>query len=109
VVAEALEDTADESAAAMTHHPGTALSPLTPREREVAELVARGVHRDRDIAKALTIAKTTAGLHVRRILAKLGLHSRWEIAAWVNRNERAREIPASADGGDALHDRALPD
>jgi DNA-binding NarL/FixJ family response regulator len=50
----------------------------------VAELIARGAHRDRELAAALTIAETTAGLHVRHILAKLGLHSRWEIAAWVD-------------------------
>jgi non-specific serine/threonine protein kinase len=50
----------------------------------VAELIAAGNHSDREIATKLTISPTTAGLHVQRILTKLGLHSRWEIAAWVN-------------------------
>jgi non-specific serine/threonine protein kinase len=57
---------------------------LTRREREVAELIAAGNHSDREIAAKLTISPTTAGLHVQRLLAKLGLHSRWEVAAWVN-------------------------
>jgi non-specific serine/threonine protein kinase len=93
VVAEALGETTAEGAAAMPPRPDEASrAPLTRREREVAELLARGVHRDRDIAAALTIAETTAGLHVRRILAKLGLHSRWEIAAWVSGPGR-RTIP----------------
>jgi non-specific serine/threonine protein kinase len=93
VVAEALEDTADEVAASTPSHPVKASRvPLTRREWEVAELIARGAHRDRDIAVALTIAETTAGLHVHRILAKLGLHSRWEIAAWLNQSGERQAV-----------------
>lgn len=77
-------------------HPEQLRPPLTRREQEVAALIARGVHRDRDLAQALTIAETTAGLHVRRILAKLGLHSRWEIAAWRNGAAGERSAPAAA-------------
>jgi predicted ATPase/DNA-binding CsgD family transcriptional regulator/DNA-binding XRE family transcriptional regulator len=85
VVAEVIAETSADGTAAPPRHLGEApRTPLTRREREVAELLACGVHRDRDIAAALTIAETTAGLHVQRILAKLGLHSRWEIPAWVS-------------------------
>jgi predicted ATPase/DNA-binding CsgD family transcriptional regulator/transcriptional regulator with XRE-family HTH domain len=52
---------------------------LTPREWDVARLVA-GAQTDRQIAAALGIAATTASVHVHRVLAKLGLHSRWQVA-----------------------------
>ena len=49
----------------------------------MAALIAAGCHTDRQIAERLTITPTTAGIHVQRILEKLGLHSRWQIAAWA--------------------------
>jgi DNA-binding CsgD family transcriptional regulator len=61
------------------HGPG---SPLSPREREVAILVARG-YRNRQIAEALVISEGTARLHVKHILQRLGFSSRAEIAAWA--------------------------
>jgi DNA-binding CsgD family transcriptional regulator len=53
---------------------------LTPRELEVATLMARGL-RNRDIARALVITPKTAANHVQRVLDKLGLASRAEVAA----------------------------
>jgi predicted ATPase/DNA-binding CsgD family transcriptional regulator len=55
---------------------------LTPREREVALLVARGLT-NRQIASELSVSRSTANNHVARILRKLGLRSRAQIAAWV--------------------------
>ena len=55
---------------------------LTPREREVAVLVARGLT-NRQIADALVIAEGTAGVHVDHILNKLGFRSRAQVAAWA--------------------------
>ncbi len=55
---------------------------LTPREQEVAALVARGLT-NRQIAEALTIAEATAERHVINLLNKLGHHSRTQIAAWA--------------------------
>jgi predicted ATPase/DNA-binding SARP family transcriptional activator/DNA-binding CsgD family transcriptional regulator len=52
---------------------------LTPREQEVAALVARGLS-NRQIAGELSISERTAANHVARILKKLGLHSRVQIA-----------------------------
>ncbi|MDQ0989234.1 LuxR C-terminal-related transcriptional regulator [Streptomyces sp. V3I7] len=53
---------------------------LTAREREVAGLVAQGLS-NREVAERLVISKRTADTHVERILAKLGLTSRTQIAA----------------------------
>jgi len=58
---------------------------LSPREREVAALVARGMT-NRQIAEALVISPHTAERHVERILAKLNCSSRAEIAAWAVRH-----------------------
>ncbi|MDT8913145.1 LuxR C-terminal-related transcriptional regulator [Amycolatopsis sp. PS_44_ISF1] len=57
-------------------------SPLTVREREIADLVARGLS-NQEIAGSLVIARRTAETHVGHILAKLGFTSRAQIAAWV--------------------------
>ncbi len=61
---------------------GMRLAPLTPREQEVARLVARGLS-NHDIATALVITAGTAENHVQSILGKLEFHSRAQIAAWV--------------------------
>jgi DNA-binding CsgD family transcriptional regulator len=55
---------------------------LTPRELQVASLVAQG-RSSREIAEALVISERTAESHVEHIRAKLGVHSRAEIAAWA--------------------------
>ncbi|HEX2742445.1 MAG TPA: BTAD domain-containing putative transcriptional regulator [Rubrobacter sp.] len=55
---------------------------LTPREREIAILVARGLT-NRQVSTRLGISERTAGNHVARILRKLGLSSRAQIATWA--------------------------
>ena len=55
---------------------------LTEREREVADLIARS-HTNREIADALVLGERTVETHVENILAKLGLASRREVAAWT--------------------------
>ncbi|RYH60654.1 MAG: LuxR family transcriptional regulator, partial [Alcaligenaceae bacterium] len=55
---------------------------LTRRERQVAELISRGMT-NREIASKLVIAQRTAQGHVEHILHKLGFTSRCQIAAWV--------------------------
>ena len=55
---------------------------LTPRERDVALLVARGLT-NRQIASELSISERTSASHVSNILKKLGLKSRAQIAAWA--------------------------
>jgi DNA-binding NarL/FixJ family response regulator len=55
---------------------------LTLREREVAQLIARG-YSNRQIAEELVIASSTAERHVANILTKLKVRSRAEIAVWA--------------------------
>jgi DNA-binding CsgD family transcriptional regulator len=64
---------------------GPSASPLSPREREVAGLVARGLM-NREIAAGLVIAERTVETHVANILGKLGLKSRAEVGAWAERH-----------------------
>ncbi|MFI9412447.1 ATP-binding protein [Nocardia gamkensis] len=57
-------------------------SELTRRERQVADLVSRGLT-NKQIAAKLVISQRTAQGHVEHILTKLGFTSRAQIAAWV--------------------------
>ncbi|MFF9780586.1 ATP-binding protein [Streptomyces sp. NPDC013978] len=66
--------------------PGSGAGPLTPREREVAALVAQGMS-NRRIAAALVLSPRTVDGHVEHILAKLGFNSRTQVAAWVAENK----------------------
>ena len=58
---------------------------LSRREYEVASLVAEGLT-SREIGKKLFISERTAEGHIEQIRAKLGFHSRAEIAAWFVRS-----------------------
>ncbi len=58
------------------------ISELTSREEEVTLLVARGLT-NRQVSTKLGISERTAGNHVARVLRKLGLRSRAQIARWA--------------------------
>ena len=64
------------------HSEGLKGSVLTPREREVAALVAEGMT-NRQIGESLFVAERTAETHVENILMKLGFTSRTQVARWV--------------------------
>jgi len=88
---------------AMVAQPGPSqrdqlLASLTPREREVLELVKRG-YTNREIASTFVIAEVTAKLHVHRIIHKLGVRSRTEAAiyALTKRQPEARGEPPASD------------
>ncbi|HEX4526549.1 MAG TPA: LuxR C-terminal-related transcriptional regulator [Gaiellaceae bacterium] len=56
---------------------------LSPREREVLGLMARGF-RNREVATALVISESTTKVHVRHVLEKLGVRTRAEAVARFN-------------------------
>jgi two-component system nitrate/nitrite response regulator NarL len=71
-------------------------APLTPREREIAAMVARNLP-NKEIARHLRLDPTTVKNHVHNILQKLNIHRRGDVAGlrldgnrW--RVERAAEI-----------------
>ena len=57
---------------------------LTPREKEVLQLVSRGAT-NKEIASRLFIAENTVKNHLRNILAKLHLQNRVQAAAYALR------------------------
>src|SRR2546423_1526582 len=52
---------------------------LSPREREVLELLTKG-QTNREIARKLTVSVSTVKIHVEHILAKLGVSDRTQAA-----------------------------
>jgi DNA-binding NarL/FixJ family response regulator len=72
VTRRVIDRMATQPAAAVS---GARLEALTPREREVLELVGRGLS-NREIAEAFFIEESTVKTHVKRILMKLGLRDR---------------------------------
>jgi non-specific serine/threonine protein kinase len=74
------------SATRLEERPAASSSTLSPRETEVAALIARGLS-NREIAAALTISEKTAANHVEHIMTKLDLRSRAQIAVWAVRND----------------------
>ena len=64
---------------------GTAAG-LTPREQQVAALIARGLSK-RQIAAELVIAAGATANHAAHILAKLGCRNRTEVALCVRESD----------------------
>jgi DNA-binding CsgD family transcriptional regulator len=75
------------------HQPPPAKSALTPRQREVLELVARG-KTNFELAQALGLSLEGAKYHVREILGRLGANSREEaVALWARERSGHRRWP----------------
>jgi predicted ATPase/DNA-binding SARP family transcriptional activator/DNA-binding CsgD family transcriptional regulator len=75
-----------QTVVAQRPQPGETVLPLTLRECEVATLIARG-HTNRQIASELGLSERTVHSHVRRILSKLELESRAQIAVWATEHQ----------------------
>jgi NarL family two-component system response regulator LiaR len=71
---------------ALRRPPADRLQPLSPREREVLQLIAHG-RSNREIARELAIGEQTVKTHVRAILAKLGLQDRVQAAIFWLRHQ----------------------
>jgi TolB-like protein/cytochrome c-type biogenesis protein CcmH/NrfG len=63
---------------------GRAIEELSPRQREIVELLARGLT-NQDIAAALGISATTVRTHVSTVLTQLDITNRTEAAALFTR------------------------
>jgi predicted ATPase/DNA-binding CsgD family transcriptional regulator len=79
---------ADGDAATGPAFPGA----LTPREHQIAGLIAGG-RSNRAIAQELLISPATAARHVANILVKLGFNSRAQVAAWAAHQDGDRAGP----------------
>jgi two-component system response regulator FixJ len=62
------------------------LGALTPREREVLDLLCEGLRQD-EIASRLVISTNTVATHIQRVLAKLEVRSRAQAVSLALRNE----------------------
>jgi DNA-binding NarL/FixJ family response regulator len=58
---------------------------VTPREREVLELLAKGLSRS-EIAERLVISPRTVGSHIQHLLTKFNVHSQTQMVAAAYRD-----------------------
>ncbi len=71
--------------------PDAKLSALTPREREIADLVAEGVA-NKVIAKRLGVSDLTVKAHMTMILRKMGVSSRVQLALLLSGSRQAETV-----------------
>jgi DNA-binding CsgD family transcriptional regulator len=69
---------------------GVAAAGLSPREREIARMVAKG-YPNKVIARVLEISSWTVSTHLRRIFAKLGVSTRASMIAQLLGDSLLRE------------------
>ena len=97
-VASLLRSVGDADLAAAAGRPIDGGQLLTPREREVYELVCGGLT-NREIARLLYIEESTVKVHVHHIYDKLGVRSRMALTvqAMLQRSDQATSATGSAD------------
>ncbi len=72
---------------------------LTPREREIASLVARG-RSSKEVATDLVLSVRTIDNHLANVYAKLGIAGRAQVAAALGLVDAAAAVPAARSGRD---------
>ncbi len=83
--------------------PDGKLAAITPRERTVLRLVARGLS-NREIATAMDVAPSSVKTHVSHLLAKLGLTDRVHLVVFAYEHELIRPgVPTNPDVDDPRH------
>ncbi len=93
VTRRVIDDMARRPSATITDE--CALDELTPREREVLQLIAKGLSNP-EIANALVVEESTIKTHVKRILMKLHLRDRVQVVIFAYEtgiNDRANPGP----------------
>ena len=63
---------------------------MTPREREVIDLISEGLS-NKSISARLCISVHTVKSHIRNIMEKLALHTRLQLAAWAHQEEDEKQ------------------
>ncbi len=91
LVSRALEDAAGRGAETADE-----AAHLTPREREIVEMVAEG-SRNRTIAQRLGISEGTVKVHLHHVYEKLGVAGRVELLIRMQRGERGNASGESAE------------
>ncbi len=81
--------TTDAMAEDKTEEAPDPLDVLTPKEREVAELICMG-YTNGDIAKIMFISEHTVKDHTKKIYPKMGVHSRFELATLVSKHRQEK-------------------
>jgi DNA-binding NarL/FixJ family response regulator len=79
---------------------------MTPREREVIDLISEGLS-NKAMGTRLEISIHTVKSHLRNIMEKLALHSRLQIAAYAH--ERDTAVEAAQPDAEAPRTNSAPD
>jgi DNA-binding NarL/FixJ family response regulator len=100
-----IENSRDGDLARATGHPlpgGDVRERLSPREREVYELLRQGLT-NRQIAEILVIEESTVKAHAHHIYDKTGVRSRTALAvqAALERSDQATSATTETDSGDS--------
>jgi DNA-binding NarL/FixJ family response regulator len=86
-----------EPAAANPAEPPRAVAELTPREREVLDLLARGLSNP-EVCEELVISEATAKTHVARVLQKLGVRDRVQAVIYAYESGLVAPGSSGSDG-----------